>query len=123
MTRFKTIDDLDVAGKRVLVRADLNVPMKDGAVTDTTRIDRTVPTLTELARLGARADGRNQKPGSDGHDPFAHRSFTRHRHTSIVLLRRHSWIRAEDASTFPSRLNFLASSGRSQPSKAPSKAL
>ena len=54
MTTFKTIDDLDVAGKRVLVRVDLNVPMKDGKVTDTTRIDRAVPTLTELADKGAR---------------------------------------------------------------------
>ncbi len=54
MTTFRTIDDLDVAGKRVLVRADLNVPMKDGKVTDTTRIDRTVPTLIELADRGAK---------------------------------------------------------------------
>ena len=54
MTTFRTIDDLDVAGKRVLVRADLNVPMKDGKVTDTTRIDRTVPTLLELANRGAK---------------------------------------------------------------------
>lgn len=54
MTRFKTIDDLDVAGKRVLVRADLNVPMKDGEVADATRITRTVPTLVELADKGAR---------------------------------------------------------------------
>jgi phosphoglycerate kinase len=54
MTKFRTIDDLDVAGKRVLVRADLNVPMKEGKVTDTTRIDRTVPTLNELAKRGAR---------------------------------------------------------------------
>ncbi|MBC8268973.1 MAG: phosphoglycerate kinase [Rhodospirillaceae bacterium] len=54
MSQFKTIDDLDVAGKRVLVRADLNVPMKDGQVTDTTRIDRTVPTLTELSDKGAK---------------------------------------------------------------------
>lgn len=54
MTTFRTIDDLDVAGKRVLVRADLNVPMKDGKVTDTTRIDRTVPTLIELADKGAK---------------------------------------------------------------------
>ncbi len=54
MTRFTTIDDLDVAGKRVFLRADLNVPMKDGAITDTTRIDRTVPTLTELAGRRAR---------------------------------------------------------------------
>jgi phosphoglycerate kinase len=54
MTAFRTIDDLDVAGKRVLVRADLNVPMKGGKVTDTTRIDRTVPTLKELADKGAK---------------------------------------------------------------------
>ena len=54
MTRFKTIDDLDVAGKRVLVRADLNVPMKDGEVADATRIVRTVPTLVELADKGGR---------------------------------------------------------------------
>jgi phosphoglycerate kinase len=54
MPRFKTIDDLDVRSKRVLVRADLNVPMKDGRVTDTTRIDRLAPTLTELAGKGAR---------------------------------------------------------------------
>ncbi len=54
MTTFRTIDDLDVAGKRVLVRADLNVPMKDGKVTNTTRIDRTVPTLLELADKGAK---------------------------------------------------------------------
>lgn len=54
MSAIKTIDDLDLAGKRVLVRADLNVPMRDGVITDTTRIDRTVPTLKELAEKGAR---------------------------------------------------------------------
>jgi phosphoglycerate kinase len=54
MSKFRTIDDLNVAGKRVLVRADLNVPMKEGKVTDTTRIDRTVPTLLELAEKGAK---------------------------------------------------------------------
>jgi len=51
---FKTIDKLDVKGKRVLVRADLNVPAKDGKVTDTTRIDRSAATLTELAGRGAK---------------------------------------------------------------------
>ena len=54
MSKFKTLDDLDVAGKRVLVRADLNAPMKDGVVTDSTRLDRTAPTLTELADKGAK---------------------------------------------------------------------
>ncbi|MDE1937422.1 MAG: phosphoglycerate kinase [Alphaproteobacteria bacterium] len=54
MTTFRTLDDLDVAGKRVLVRADLNVPMKDGVVTDTSRIDRQAPTISELAKMGAR---------------------------------------------------------------------
>ena len=54
MTGFLTLDDLDVAHRRVLVRADLNVPIKDGRVTDTTRIDRTAVTLAELAGKGAR---------------------------------------------------------------------
>lgn len=54
MTRFKTLDDLDVAGRRVLVRSDLNVPVSDGKVTDTTRIDRTAVTIKELADRGAR---------------------------------------------------------------------
>lgn len=51
---FKTIDSIDVSGKRVLVRVDLNVPMKDGKVTDATRIERAVPTLAELAAKGAK---------------------------------------------------------------------
>lgn len=54
MGRFATIDDLAVAGKRVLVRADLNVPMKDGRVGDRTRIERLAPTIVELAGKGAR---------------------------------------------------------------------
>jgi len=51
---FRTLDDLDVAGKRVLVRVDLNVPMKNGRVTDSTRIDRQAPTVRELAEKSAR---------------------------------------------------------------------
>ncbi len=51
---FRTIDKLDVKGKRVLVRADLNVPAKDGKVTDTTRIDRSADTLKQLAAGGAK---------------------------------------------------------------------
>jgi phosphoglycerate kinase len=43
-----------VRGKRVLVRADLNVPMKDGVVTDATRIERQAPTIRELAEKGAK---------------------------------------------------------------------
>ncbi len=54
MGRFATIDDLAVAGKRVLVRADLNVPMQDGKVSDRTRIERSAPTIAELADKGAR---------------------------------------------------------------------
>lgn len=52
--RFQTLDTIDVAGKTVLVRADLNVPVADGQVTDTTRIDRLVPTLKEIAAKGAK---------------------------------------------------------------------
>lgn len=51
---FKTLRDFDLKGKRVLVRADLNVPSKDGKVTDTTRIDRLKPTIDFLTKAGAK---------------------------------------------------------------------
>ncbi len=54
MARFRTLDDLDPRGKRVLLRADLNVPVVDGRVTDATRIERLAPTIRELADKGAR---------------------------------------------------------------------
>jgi phosphoglycerate kinase len=54
MARFNTLDDLDPAGRRVLLRADLNVPVQAGQVTDTTRIDRLVPTIRELVDRDAR---------------------------------------------------------------------
>jgi len=54
MPSFNTIASLNVSGKTVLVRADLNVPAKDGQVTDTTRIDRFVPTALDLAARGAK---------------------------------------------------------------------
>lgn len=58
MAEYKTLDDLFAAvsldGLRVLVRADLNVPMQDGRVSDATRIERVAPTLTELAGRGAK---------------------------------------------------------------------
>ena len=51
---FRTLDDLDVKGKRVIVRADLNLPFMDGKVTDRLRLVRQAPTLRELADKGAR---------------------------------------------------------------------
>jgi phosphoglycerate kinase len=54
LSAYKTIDDLDVAGKRVLVRVDFNVPMKDGLVTEATRIERALPTIEALAKKGAK---------------------------------------------------------------------
>ena len=54
MSAFATLDDLNPAGKRVLLRADLNVPMSGGKVTDRTRLERLVPTICELADKGAR---------------------------------------------------------------------
>ena len=53
MPNFKTIDELDVQGKKVIVRADLNVPMRDGKISDLTRIDRSVLTINELISRGA----------------------------------------------------------------------
>ena len=54
MARFQTLDDIDVRGKRVLLRADLNVPVKDGVVTDANRIERLAPTIEALLERGAK---------------------------------------------------------------------
>ena len=54
MPRFRTLDDIRVAGRRVLVRTDLNVPMSAGRITDTMRIERTAPTIKELAEREGR---------------------------------------------------------------------
>jgi len=51
---FRTLDTADVRGKRVLLRADLNVPVRDGRITDLTRLERLTPTIRELADKGAR---------------------------------------------------------------------
>lgn len=51
---FRTLDGVAVAGKRVLLRADLNVPVRDGRISDLTRIERLCPTIRELADKGAR---------------------------------------------------------------------
>jgi phosphoglycerate kinase len=54
MLNFRSLDDADVKGKRVLVRVDLNVPMQDGKITDSTRIEEILPTITELADKGGK---------------------------------------------------------------------
>lgn len=51
---FRTLDDVDVKSKRVLLRVDLNVPLADGKVTDVTRIERVKPTIDELVTKGAK---------------------------------------------------------------------
>ncbi|HZY41517.1 MAG TPA: phosphoglycerate kinase, partial [Anaerolineae bacterium] len=70
MSAFKTLDHVDVKGKRVLVRVDLNVPVEHGVVTDATRIERMAPAITEIAAKGGkvillshfgRPKGRNPK--------------------------------------------------------------
>jgi phosphoglycerate kinase len=55
MAGFRTIEGMDFAGKRVLLRADLNVPVQDGKVTDATRIERIVPTIREIIKSGGKA--------------------------------------------------------------------
>ena len=51
---WKTLDDMDLAGKAVLVRVDINVPVEDGRVTDATRIERIVPTVRDILAKGGK---------------------------------------------------------------------
>src|ERR1700733_9036974 len=54
MKQFRTLDDVDVKGKRVVLAVDLNVPMEDGRVTDLTRLERIAPTITEISAKGGK---------------------------------------------------------------------
>lgn len=54
MGSFKTLDDMDLAGKAVLTRIDINVPVEDGRVTDTTRIDKVAPTILKILEKGGK---------------------------------------------------------------------
>jgi len=54
MSAFRTLDHADLKGKRVLVRADLNVPVENGMVSDGTRIERVAPGITEIADMGGK---------------------------------------------------------------------
>src|SRR6201987_4915397 len=54
MKQFRTLDDVNVKAKRVLLRVDLNVPMENGGVTDATRLERVGPTITELSDKGGK---------------------------------------------------------------------
>src|ERR1700730_3109101 len=55
MKQFRTLDDVDVKGKRVLLRVDLKVPMENGRVSDLTRLERVAPTILEISSKGGRA--------------------------------------------------------------------
>jgi phosphoglycerate kinase len=54
MKQFRTLDDVDVKGKRVLLRVDLNVPMENGRVSDATRLERVAPTIGEISQKGGK---------------------------------------------------------------------
>jgi phosphoglycerate kinase len=67
--RFRTLDDADVTGKRVLVRVDFNVPMQNGEVADVSRIERNGPTITEIADRGGKVILLSHYGRPKGRDP------------------------------------------------------
>src|SRR5207248_927789 len=66
---FRTLDDVDVKGKRVLVRVDLNVPMENGRVTDSTRLERVAPTIIEISSKGGKVILLSHLGRPKGRDP------------------------------------------------------
>ena len=96
---FRTLDQANVANKRVLLRVDLNVPMENGQVTDRTRIERVAPTITEIADKGGKVIllahfGRPKGPRPEGvaspgcHGDVRRRSAGRWRSPRNVSARR-----------------------------------
>jgi phosphoglycerate kinase len=69
MKSFLTLDDAGVKGQRVLVRVDFNVPMQDGAVADVSRIERNMPTITEIADRGGKVILLSHYGRPKGRDP------------------------------------------------------
>jgi phosphoglycerate kinase len=69
MPNFRTLDQVDVAGKRVLLRVDLNVPMENGKVSDATRIERVAKTITEIADNGGKVILLSHFGRPQGRDP------------------------------------------------------
>ena len=69
MNTFRTLDHADVKGQRVLVRADLNVPVENGVVTDATRIERMAPAIIEIADKGAKVILLSHFGRPQGRDP------------------------------------------------------
>jgi phosphoglycerate kinase len=69
MNSFRSLDDADVKGRRVLLRVDLNVPMQDGKVADATRITEIAPTITELADNGGKVILLSHLNRPKGRDP------------------------------------------------------
>ena len=69
MTAFRTLDHVDVKGKRVLMRVDLNVPVENGVVSDSTRIERVAPAITEIADKGGKVILLSHLGRPKGRDP------------------------------------------------------
>jgi phosphoglycerate kinase len=69
MKQFRTLDDVELKGKRVLLRVDLNVPMEKGRVTDATRLERVAPTITEISGKGGKVILLSHLGRPKGRDP------------------------------------------------------
>jgi len=96
--RFRNLDNSDVKGKRVLLRVDLNVPMQEGKILDSTRIEEVAPTIIELSDKGGKVillSHLGRPKGTRSEEPRCDRSPPRWRRIvkRPVSLPRIAWVR------------------------------
>src|ERR1700759_5065427 len=103
MKQFRTLDDVDVRSKRVLLRVDLNVPMENGRVSDATRLERVAPGITEISDHGGKGSLLAHFGRPKGRERKSSRGRSHLRMIASARSRRKPWRRCRTATSCASK--------------------